>query len=112
MTKENIALTLKKLRENARLSVKDVQKDLSDRGVDVSIKTIYGWESGHRLPDADTFLTLCSVYNSIDILSDFGYAKRMMAYNLGLNAANQDNDATDEDLKHDDSIMNDDNEWK
>lgn len=115
MTKENISFTLRKLRDNAHLSVKEVQEKLSDSGVEVSIKTIYGWESGHRLPDADTFLMLCDIYNSIDILTDFGYRKRMFAYSnkfAELNAAHEIEGATEEDIKHDNDIMDNDDEWK
>ena len=75
MTKESISLTLRKLRERQKLSVKEVQEKLLLFDIDVSIKTIYGWESGKRLPDADTFLTLCDIYKSEDILSDFGYKR-------------------------------------
>lgn len=73
MTKESISFTLRKLRENQKMSVKEVQEKLLQFGISVSIKTIYGWESGKRLPDADTFLTLCDIYKSDDVLGDFGY---------------------------------------
>lgn len=76
MTKESISFTLRKLREREHLSVKDVQEKLMNLGIVVSNKTIYGWESGKRLPDADTFLTLCDIYNSEDVLSDFGYKNK------------------------------------
>ena len=90
MTKESISSTLRKLRENKRLSVKEVQEKLLELGIPVAIKTIYGWESGKRLPDADTFLTLCDIYNSNDILGDFGY--RRTSNDSMLNAANQRTD--------------------
>ena len=75
MARENISKTLRELREGQRLTVKYVQEALMQRGVSVSIKTIYGWENGNRLPNADTFLILCAIYRSTDILRDFGYAK-------------------------------------
>lgn len=89
MTKESISFTLRKLRERQRLTIKDVQEKLLQLGIAVSIKTIYGWESGKRLPDADTFLTLCDIYKSEDVLGDFGY-KRID--NSELNAANKRTD--------------------
>ncbi len=58
----NIALLLKSKRRERNLSVKEVRENLRNRGIDVSDKTIYGWESGHRQPDADTFVALCRIY--------------------------------------------------
>lgn len=109
MTKESISLTLKKLREQQRLSVKEVQETLLARGIAVSNKTIYGWESGNRLPDADTFLTLCDIYHSEDVLQDFGY--RTVPAHLEVVAAHErtDIEITDEMKSHDDALMDDDN---
>lgn len=89
MTKESISSTLRKLREGQKMSVKDVQERLLQFGISVSIKTIYGWESGKRLPDADTFLTLCDIYKSEDVLGDFGYRR---IENYELNAAQKRTD--------------------
>lgn len=58
----NISATLKSKRKELNLSVKEVLDKLHARGIDVSDKTLYGWESGHRQPDADTFLVLCNIY--------------------------------------------------
>lgn len=121
MTKESISLTLRKLRERQKLSVKEVQEKLLLFNIDVSIKTIYGWESGKRLPDADTFLTLCDIYKSEDILSDFGYKRTTLEQEkiayiedsrseyMTVNAAHELPNASTEDKKHDDDIMDDDN---
>ena len=92
MTKENISSTLRRLRENQRLTVKEVQEKLLQLGIPVAIKTIYGWESGKRLPDADTFLTLCDIYKSVDILGDFGYKRVSEQNEYELNAANKRTD--------------------
>jgi len=73
MTRESIAKSLRRLRTNKKMSVLEVQSELLKHDVEVSNKTIYGWESGKRLPDADTFLILCGIYDSSDILKDFGY---------------------------------------
>lgn len=63
---------IKTKRKTLKLSVKDVVAKLSEQGIKVSEKTIYGWESGHRQPDADTFLTLCDIYQIENITKEFG----------------------------------------
>lgn len=64
-----VSSLIKSKRKELNYSVKDVVNKLSKRGIDVSEKTVYGWESGHRQPDADTFLILCDIYQ-IANLSD------------------------------------------
>ena len=64
-----VSSLIKSKRKELDYSVKDVVSKLSKRGIDVSEKTVYGWESGHRQPDADTFLILCDIYH-ITNLSD------------------------------------------
>lgn len=58
----NVSAILKEKRKELGLSVKTVIDELLSHGVDISDKTLYGWESGHRQPDADTFLVLCKIY--------------------------------------------------
>lgn len=58
----NVSKILKSKRKELKLSVKDVIAKLEKRGVTVSDKTLYSWESGHRQPDADTFIILCDIY--------------------------------------------------
>lgn len=60
---------LRDRRKALDLSVKDVVDRLKGRGVEVSAKTIYSWESDHRQPDADTFLLLCQIYG-VDSFSE------------------------------------------
>ncbi len=57
-----VGAMLKAKRKENKLPVKDVIGKLRSFGIDISDKTLYGWESGHRQPDADTFLTLCKIY--------------------------------------------------
>ena len=67
-----VSSLIKSKRKELDYSVKDVVSELSKRGIDVSEKTVYGWESGHRQPNADTFLILCDIYqiaNSSDEIS-------------------------------------------
>ena len=58
----DIAELLKTSRKSSGYSIKDAVQKLEDRGVHISDKTMYSWESGHRQPDADTFVELCMVY--------------------------------------------------
>ena len=57
-----ISTVLKSKRKSLNLSVKEVLDTLHTHGIDISDKTLYGWESGHRQPDADTFIVLCQIY--------------------------------------------------
>lgn len=54
---------LKARRKELGFSVKHVLEQLKDMGINISDKTLYGWENGHRQPDADSFLILCKIYN-------------------------------------------------
>lgn len=54
---------LKTRRKELGFSVKYVLEQLKDMGINISDKTLYGWENGHRQPDADSFLILCKIYN-------------------------------------------------
>ena len=64
----NIASVLKSKRKELGLSVKEVVELLNAHNMLISAKTLYGWESGHRQPDADTFILLCQIYgiNSLE----------------------------------------------
>jgi len=72
MNKHEMSLKLKHLRKANNLSIEDVKNLLYKRNINVAAKTIYGWESGNRLPYPDIFLTLCDIYNVEDILYTFG----------------------------------------
>lgn len=72
---------LKERRKELDLSVKYVIAQLQDMGITISVKTLYGWENGHRQPDADTFLKLCKIYD-IDTLN-FENARKIFE-NLGV----------------------------
>ncbi len=54
---------LKTRRKELNFSVKCVLEQLQNMGVKISDKTLYGWENGHRQPDADVFLLLCKIYD-------------------------------------------------
>ena len=67
-----IAERLKFYRKKNNLTIPEVSKLLSTTQP-VAVKTIYGWESGHTQPDADTLMRLCCIYHVDDILESFGY---------------------------------------
>lgn len=73
MKNENIGKMLKYNRKLNKLSVNEVSSLLCENHNPVATKTIYGWESGHTQPDADTLLYLCELYKIDDILETFGY---------------------------------------
>lgn len=68
-----ISNKLKALRKASGLSTNQVCEHLKKCGYIIAPKTLYGYESGHRTPNADIFLELCSYYNCQDILFEFGY---------------------------------------
>jgi len=71
-----IGKTLRQLRKANALSVGEAAKLLSEKkGAAVASKTLYSWENGHRIPDADTFLSLCQLYG---VSSLFGSATQQV----------------------------------
>jgi transcriptional regulator with XRE-family HTH domain len=69
MDKEQIAAILKKIRQDARLTQKQVSA-LINRPQ----QTIASWETGKSQPDANTLFELCNIYGTtVDIA--FGYEK-------------------------------------
>lgn len=73
MKNERIAEVLKRYRKKNNLTVHEVSMLLHDRCIKAADKTIYGWESGHTQPSADTLLVLCDIYHIDNILNTFGY---------------------------------------
>lgn len=69
----NIGIKLKEIRQSKGLSRKDVVEKLKKYGLDISDKTIYGYEVGRTSANADMFLALCEIYEIDDILETFGY---------------------------------------
>lgn len=77
MQNPTIARVLKYYRKLNHYSVKEVAKQLSEGGYSTAEKTIYGWEEGLSLPNADILMYLCGIYGISDILGEFGYRKRL-----------------------------------
>lgn len=67
----DIGKKLKELREKNGLTRKDAVDRLSNIGIDISDKTLYGYESGRNSANADMFLALCQIYNCKDIANEF-----------------------------------------
>ncbi len=82
MKNPNIAAMLKYYRKLNQLSVNEVSDILKEHHNDAAPKTIYGWESGHTQPDADTLMFLCELYHIENILETFGYQKTSANTNL------------------------------
>ena len=63
--------TLKKLREENGLTRKEAADKLKYLGIDISDKTLYGYESGRNSANADMFLALCKIYKCNNIVETF-----------------------------------------
>ena len=68
---KNIGETLKKLREENGMTRKEAADKLKRLGIDISDKTLYGYESGRNSANADMFLSLCKIYNCNNIMETF-----------------------------------------
>ena len=62
---------LKAIRKKRGLKVSEVVQKLNSYGVDVAVKTVYGWEGGQANPSLQAFIALCSIYGIKDILQLF-----------------------------------------
>lgn len=73
-----IGVNLKRLRIKSELNAADVTELLAnpDHGNHtISQKTLYGYESGLSMPNADVFLELCKIYNVRNIIKEFGFGE-------------------------------------
>lgn len=67
----NIGNILKRLREENNLTGKEAVEKLKEFGIDISAKTLYGYESGRNSTNADMFLALCKIYKCQNVMSIF-----------------------------------------
>lgn len=70
MTRQTISSFLKQLRKTSGLSANEVVSELKAYDIDISAKTLYGYESGLSMLNADAFVALCRIYkcdNPMDI---------------------------------------------
>ena len=72
MTNQSISSLLKQLRKTSALSANDVVNRLREYDIDISAKTLYGYESGLSMPNADAFIALCKIYKCDNPLDIFG----------------------------------------
>lgn len=72
MGSSNISALLKQLRKTSSYSVNDVVEQLKNYGIEISSKTLYGYESGLSMPNADAFVALCKIYNCDNPMDIFG----------------------------------------
>lgn len=86
MSSSLVGNILKTRRKELDLPVKYVLEQLKNMGVNISDKTLYGWENGHRQPDADEFLILCKIY---EISSIAGLAKETSNENALLSSSDE-----------------------
>ncbi len=72
MTKQTIAGFLKQLRRTSGFSANEVTDRLQEYDINISAKTLYGYESGLSMPNADAFVALCKIYRCDNPLALFG----------------------------------------
>lgn len=71
----NIASVLKQLRKTSQQTASDVIDKLKEYNIDISIKTLYGYESGLSMPNADVFVALCQIYKCDNPMDVFGNSR-------------------------------------
>lgn len=71
MDNKKFGATLRSLRESAGLSVREVIDKLSEMSIELSEKTLYGYEKGIRMPNGDMLINLCKIYKCTNIISAF-----------------------------------------
>lgn len=70
---KSIGTTLGNIRKEYGFSRKEVAEKLHEMGIEISDKTLYGYETGRTSANADMFLALCNIYGIKDIFSTFDY---------------------------------------
>lgn len=77
MSRESIAKSLKRLREQIGLTADQVGALVGKSG-----KTVNAWENNRGQPDAEMLMKLCDIYNVSDILSEFRESEREAPFAL------------------------------
>lgn len=72
MTRQTISGFLKQLRKTSGFSANEVVKELQKYDIDISAKTLYGYESGLSMLNADAFVALCRIYKCDNPMDIFG----------------------------------------
>ncbi len=82
LSKNSISNVLKEYRKRNNYKVSEVAIYLSNEGKPVAEKTVYGWESGQSLPDAECLIKLCALYNIVNVPRAFGYKNNIDSSSL------------------------------
>lgn len=72
MSNNNISGFLKQLRKTSGYSANSVVEQLKTYGIYISSKTLYGYESGLSMLNADAFVALCRIYKCDNPMEIFG----------------------------------------
>lgn len=72
-SENNIPVILGQYRARSGLTGKEVVTLLKERNIDLSEKTLLGYENGVGTPKVNTFMALCDIYRISDIMGEFGY---------------------------------------
>lgn len=68
----NINMMLKQLRKTSGLSADNVISNLKKYDINIKVKTLYGYESGISMPNANVFIALCKIYKCDNPMDMFG----------------------------------------
>lgn len=78
-----IGTKLKAYRQYHGWTIEDVSEELDRRyELDISDKTIYGWESDQSLPRTQTFLALCELYQIERPYKEFPIVPRQKPFSI------------------------------
>lgn len=70
--KKAIANVLKQRRKELNMTIEDVVKELSYRGINIKDVTLYGYENAVSSPNVNTFIALCAIYHIENVMEYFG----------------------------------------
>lgn len=72
MSEQSISIFLKQLRKTSGLSANEVVSQLKKYGIEISSKTLYGYENDASMPNANVFVALCRIYKCDNPMNVFG----------------------------------------
>lgn len=72
---KSLGTVLRELRKKKKLTAKETVDKLLSMGYEISDKTLSGYETGIRMPNADVFMALCKIYDCRNILQIFSFVK-------------------------------------
>lgn len=79
MDKKEIGSILKRLRNASGLPTQEVIERLKQFDIDLSEKTLYGYENGLSSPQINTLFRLCEIYGVSDVSATFGIKTKTAA---------------------------------